>query len=358
MQKFDKTTGFLIADPDKAYYITKPEHSSVLKSAESMILSASGWRKIFAMDGEEESKTEKISVEDYFIAGIMALNFTTFLKKRISDRKPLILIGMDSRYTGPAIADAMTRIFINHGIEVRSLFIVAAPEIMAYSAVDSNIDGFAYISASHNPIGHNGLKFGTSGGVYGGNESKELISTFRNLLADKNIIKIIDTSFSHTDINKYKGIIDLIPKWKNNAYTEYLNFSMAVIADSNNSKDMENMQNKLKTASGKRKIGIIAELNGSARTLSIDNVILESYGISVKSINNKPREIVHRIVPEGFSLDTCRKELENRYNINKKFILGYVPDNDGDRGNLVFINTNTEKAEILEAQEVFALAVC
>ncbi len=357
MQKFDKTTGFLIADPDKAYYITKPEHSSVLKSAESMILSASGWRKIFATDGEEESKTEKISVEDYFIAGIMALSFTTFLKKRISDRKPLILIGMDSRYTGPAIADAMTRVFISQNIEVHSLFIVAAPEIMAYSAVDSNIDGFAYISASHNPIGHNGLKFGTSGGVYGGEESKELISTFRELLTDKNIVDLVDISFSHTDINKYKDIINLIPKWKNKAYTEYLNFSMAVIADSNNSKDMENMQNKLKTASGKRKIGIIAELNGSARTLSIDNVILESYGISVKSINNKPREIVHRIVPEGFSLNDCKAILEDQYKIDKAFILGYVPDNDGDRGNLVFINTNTEKAEILEAQEVFALAV-
>jgi len=34
MQNFDKTTVFLIADPDKAYYITKPEHSSVLKAAE------------------------------------------------------------------------------------------------------------------------------------------------------------------------------------------------------------------------------------------------------------------------------------------------------------------------------------
>ena len=33
-----------------------------------------------------------------------------------------------------------------------------------------------------------------------------------------------------------------------------------------------------------------------------------------------------------------------------------MPDNDGDRGNLVYINTESKKAEILEAQEVFALA--
>ena len=357
MQKYDKSTGFLIADPDNAYYYNKPEYSSIIKSVKSMILSASGWRKIFAKGGDEESISEKISVEDYFIAGVMALSFTTFLKKRITGRKPLILIGMDSRYTGPAIADAMTRIFISHNIEIRSLFIVAAPEIMAYSAVDKNIDGFAYISASHNPIGHNGLKFGASGGVYGGEESKELISTFRNLIEDKKIAKIIDTLLINTDIDMYKDIINSIPIWKNKAYTEYLNFSKAVIADSNSSKDIDNMQNKIFTAAEKRKIGIISELNGSARTLSIDKDILESYGISVKSINNKPREIVHRIVPEGYSLDICRKELEKNYIQDKQFLLGYVPDNDGDRGNLVYIDESTAKAEILEAQEVFALSV-
>ncbi|MCK5201602.1 MAG: hypothetical protein KAR21_24780, partial [Spirochaetales bacterium] len=96
---------------------------------------------------------------------------------------------------------------------------------------------------------------------------------------------------------------------------------------------------------------------GSARTLSIDRIILENYGIAVKSINDRPREIVHRIVPEGFSLDTCREELEKSYIEDNRFILGYVPDNDGDRGNLVYIDTNTGKAHILEAQEVFALAV-
>ena len=34
-----------------------------------------------------------------------------------------------------------------------------------------------------------------------------------------------------------------------------------------------------------------------------------------------------------------------------------MPDNDGDRGNIVYINDRTGCAEILEAQEVFALSV-
>jgi phosphoglucomutase len=357
MQRFDKATGFLIADPDLDYITRWPDYSSVLKAAEPLILSASGWRKIFAVDGDEESSTEHISKEDYVIASIMALSFSEFLKKRVTNRKPLILIGMDSRFTGPAIADAMTRIFISQNIEIRSLFIIAAPEIMAYSAVDSNIDGFAYISASHNPIGHNGLKFGSNGGVFGGDESIELIQTFKELLGDKNIVDIVNDTLNRCDTIKYIKTIESIPDWKGKAYSEYLKFSKSVIADSDEIYNIEAMQVKLKTAAEKRNIGVISELNGSARTLSIDRDILENYGISVKSINNTPREIVHRIVPEGFSLDTCREELENQYKKDNRFILGYVPDNDGDRGNLVYMDEKTGKAEILEAQEVFALAV-
>jgi len=357
MNRFDKTTDFLIANPDKNFLSAMPEYNSVLEAAKPLILSASGWRKIFAIDGDEESTSEKISEENYIIACIMALSFSTFLKKRITKRKPLILIGMDSRFTGPAIADAMTRIFISQDIEIRSVFIIAAPEIMAYSSVDSDIDGFAYISASHNPIGHNGLKFGSHGGVYGGNESKELIATFKELLKDKTIITRIVSSLSKLDRNQYISVINSIPLWKEKAFKEYFNFSKGVIADSNNLKSINDMNLKLKSAADKRLIGVISELNGSARTLSIDKVILESYGISVQSINDKPREIVHRIVPEGFSLDTCRQELEKYYTKDKRYVLGYVPDNDGDRGNLVYIDEKSGKAKILEAQEVFALAV-
>lgn len=357
MQRFDELTGFLIADPDSDYFDKMPDYSSIIKAADSMILSASGWRKNFAANNDEESKNENITSVDYIIAGVMAVTFSDFIKKRITGKQPIILIGMDSRFTGPAIADAMTRIFISEGLDVRSLFIIAAPEIMAYSAASPDVDGFAYISASHNPIGHNGLKFGANGGVYGGEESKELISTFRELLRDKNIIKKINDLLSKFDKTKYKSVIEAIPDWKKKAFDTYLNFSKGVIADSTSSADIDKMYDRLKEAATIRKIGVIAELNGSARTLSIDRMILESYGITVKSINDKPREIIHRIVPEGFSLDTCREELEKSYKKDNRFILGYVPDNDGDRGNLVYIDTNTGKANILEAQEVFALAV-
>ena len=55
--------------------------------------------------------------------------------------------------------------FPSQVIQVKHLFISAAPELMAYSAVNESVDGFIYITASHNPVGHNGLKFANRIGV-------------------------------------------------------------------------------------------------------------------------------------------------------------------------------------------------
>lgn len=102
-------------------------------------------------------------------------------------------------------------------------------------------------------------------------------------------------------------------------------------------------------------MGILGELNGSARSLSIDRSFFEGLGAQIELINDRPGQIVHRIIPEGESLHLCRDELAKRHRKNPAYVLGYVPDNDGDRGNIVYINAGGQAA-ILEAQTVFALA--
>ncbi len=358
MKMYDKTTGFFIADPETDPLAEAvPDYRDVLASAESMILSASGWRKIFATDGNEESTTDTITAADTVIAGITALSFSKFLKEYKEINNPRIAVGMDSRHTGPAICNIMSRIFLAEGLELDSLFITAAPEIMAYSALSPDIDGFAYISASHNPVGHNGLKFGIGGGVSGGNDSKVLIESFKSLLQNPEIVKIIAGKSAGIDTKIYEKVLAASASCKARAYSAYLSLSRRTIADSPDSEIQRAFFTTLAASTAQKPMGVIAELNGSARTLSIDGDILSSAGITYLSFNNKPREIVHRIVPEGFSLDTCRGLLEEEHSKNSAFVLGYVPDNDGDRGNIVYINHHSGKAEILEAQEVFALAV-
>jgi phosphoglucomutase len=120
--------------------------------------------------------------------------------------------------------------------------------------------------------------------------------------------------------------------------------------------DPEGLPETLTRNLQKKTLGIAADFNGSARTLSIDRDFLSSLGVSFYAMNDKPRQIVHRIVPEGESLEPCRLFLEELHAKDPSVILGYMPDCDGDRGNLVFWDDRQGKARALEAQEVFALA--
>jgi phosphoglucomutase len=115
-----------------------------------------------------------------------------------------------------------------------------------------------------------------------------------------------------------------------------------------------NVFNAIKAGLVLRPLGIAADFNGSARTLSIDEELFRSLGIGFRSINEKPGEIAHAIIPEGDSLAPCARFLAELHASNPSFILGYVPDCDGDRGNLVVWDAGSVRT--LEAQEVFALA--
>jgi len=151
-----------------------------------MILSHSGWRGIFAADGGEESKTGEISAAHRAIAAGAAEVFADYL---CGSGKPLVLVGCDTRPTGKAIARAMIPVLRKCGCRVRYAGVVAAPEIMAWArglGRRAGSCGFIYISASHNPIGHNGLKFGLAdGGVLPSEEAAKLAEKFRLLMGSE-----------------------------------------------------------------------------------------------------------------------------------------------------------------------------
>ena len=91
------------------------------------------------------------------------------------------------------ISGCAVRILLALGKKVAFLSIASAPEIMAYS---SQLEGasFFYISASHNPIGHNGFKFGRDGGVYSSQTSADLIRRFSLFMKDPAIsVKAAET---------------------------------------------------------------------------------------------------------------------------------------------------------------------
>lgn len=384
-------TGFDVGDPDRIPLDPDrlPQQAAIAAAAKSLILSASGWRKVFALhrkgdpvapwarvragsDPSEDSLSAAVSDADLVLAGAMALAFGEYLrgKPRGSGEpgKPgAVLLGIDSRPTGRALGDIFCRILTALDIEVRYLFIVAAPEIMAYAGYAAALpeghpekaDAFAYISASHNPPGHNGVKFGAgSGGVLSGAEIAPLIDAYRALIASPDTPGRIAGLLRAADRTAVRRIFTETTRWKRLALSSYTLFSHLVVTGKDSREGQDALLDELEESCRERPIGVVADLNGSARCLSLDADWLGALGVRVRMIGDRVGEFSHRIVPEGISLNACRAELEAAHRDSPEFELGYSPDCDGDRGNLVWFDRsapNGGAARILEAQEVFAL---
>jgi phosphoglucomutase len=327
---------------------------------ERMILSASGWRGIFAADGYEESETGEAARPRLLFAAAAAEVFAAALRE--GESHPRIIVGTDTRPTGPAIAGAAIAALLAGGSEVRYTGITAAPEIMAYArSLAAPGTGFLYISASHNPIGYNGLKFGRcDGGVLPAPETAKLAEALRGLLASPEQVSRLEALLDSPDTGALNRVYAAREKHKKAAYGAYLAFTGQVVFGSGAEPDGggttdADLAAAIRQGLAERPRGIVCDFNGSARTLSIDGEFLSSLGLSFRAINSGPGEIKHRIIPEGESLEPCRRFLEEQHARDPAWIAGYVPDCDGDRGNLVVWDETAGAARILEAQEVFAL---
>ncbi|MFP3041075.1 phosphatidylglycerol lysyltransferase [Treponema primitia] len=323
------------------------------KALGELILSASGWRGVFAADGNEESAAGDISPAHGLIAAVAAAVFADYLKKTFP--APRVIVGMDTRPTGPAIADVIIRALLVLGCGVNYVSVTAAPEIMAFARRGKS-DGFVYISASHNPIGHNGLKFGlTDGGVLPGAEALPIIEEFRRRMTLGDRIPQAMGLINRANTKALEEVYAETGRVKQEAYQAYLDFIREVSAGAASAQG-EGIPGLISRNIRDRPLGVAIDFNGSARTLSIDKEFLASLGLKVHAMNDKPGQIAHRIIPEGESLEPCRLFLEEVHAKDPSVILGVVPDCDGDRGNLVFWDDAQNKARALEAQEVFALA--
>ncbi|MDR0290350.1 MAG: phosphatidylglycerol lysyltransferase [Treponema sp.] len=338
---------------EPGYTVPEMEIQEIQAALSAMILSHSGWRGVFAA-GEESSSGEIGGAHRLIVAGA-AEAFAAYLCGCGSGNgKALALIGCDTRPTGRAIARAMIPVLLSCGCRVRYAGVVAAPEIMAWARNLGRHEkncGFVYISASHNPIGHNGLKFGLAdGGVLPAEETKKLTENFRSLMAADGVSERLEKIIASVNSDVLRNVFAAEAEAKKEALAAYFDFSTEVAWGAASVSDV------LRHSIAGQPLGVCCDFNGSARCVSIDQNFFEGLGIQFKAINARPGEIVHRIVPEGHSLDPCCAFLEEQHRGNPAFVMGYVPDCDGDRGNLVIWDARLSKVRSLEAQEVFALA--
>ncbi|MBO4404150.1 MAG: phosphoglucomutase, partial [Treponema sp.] len=134
----------------------------------------------------------------------------------------------------------------------------------------------------------------------------------------------------------------------------YKGFIKEIITGEKSEKKQKDIFERIKFTVKNGVLSVAADMNGSARTVSIDKAFFAENEIPFVTINDEEGKIVHGIIPEGKNLESLSSFMERLALEGKPATLGYMPDCDGDRGNTVFM-TSENKAKVLSAQEGFAL---
>lgn len=160
-------------------------------------LSVTGYRAIWGTDLNEN------------IAYIYARSYAKTVKEKYIEKKEniKILVGRDGRTTGPLILGAIRQAFRDEGIPISYAGILPTPTMLLL-VKKLNFDAGVMITASHNPIEYNGIKFIVEGGrLTNAQETLEIQKHFDNLtmeekFVDINILEKIEPNIDNTEYRK------------------------------------------------------------------------------------------------------------------------------------------------------------
>ena len=258
-----------------------------------------------------------------------------------------LVIGRDSRPTGALLLALAARLLRARGIEVRCADLAPVPQVMAACRL-SEAGGFLYFTASHNPPGHNGLKLGLAdGAVLEGTLARRLIETVKREYLEGRRAALLWSEI-RTSPREPSG--EKTGEFRERARRLYESFAFEALAGAN----AASLRNRLNDFFAPRAPAIVMDMNGSSRLLGPDLDLLRGIGLRVELLGGEPGIFEHAIVPEGASLEPCRRRMQELLDRGEPVLLGLVPDCDGDRGNLILPVGG--KARPLAAQETFLLA--
>ncbi len=178
-------------------------------------------KRLFGTDGIRGVANKELTCELALKVGRAGAKFLVQ-----SGKRGKIIIGKDTRPSGDLIEGALASGILSRGIDVLSAGIITTPAV-ALIAKKLDLDGGVVISASHNPLGDNGIKFFGRGGqklsdvqensiedYLAGEHSEEILPTGidvgRTILLEDAADIYIDHLLENfdLDLNGFKIIID------------------------------------------------------------------------------------------------------------------------------------------------------
>lgn len=113
--------------------------------------------KYFGTDGVRGIANKELTPELAFKIGRCG-GYVLTMHNQEPEKKPLVLVGRDTRISGQMLEQALIAGLVSVGIEVFQLGVISTPAV-AYLTRTQNAAAGVMISASHNPAQDNGIKF-------------------------------------------------------------------------------------------------------------------------------------------------------------------------------------------------------
>ena len=254
-------------------------------------------KKLFGTDGMR-GEAGKFPLDAVTIE-IVGASLANHLRETLG-RAPLIVVGRDTRESGPWLEQALTRGVKAAGADLQSGGVITTPGV-AYLARSLFADAGVVISASHNPYQDNGLKIFAPGGKKLDEETERLIEKDifdKTGMADAEDSKVSESTQPTTKANETAPL--------QSRYLDYL-------------------ANEIGRGLSLVGIKLVVDCaNGAAYALA--PALLERLGATVIAINNAPDG--HNINLNCGSLHT--EQLQSEV-LSQRADLGVAFDGDADR---------------------------
>ncbi len=265
--------------------------------------------KLFGTDGVRGVANKELTGELAYKLGRSGGYYLS--KKFQGERKPVMLIGKDTRVSGDMLESALVAGMTSAGIDVIKLGIIPTPGV-SYLANILDVEGAVMISASHNPIADNGIKFFTGEGF---KLTDEMEDDIEDLIY--NTYQSIPSPTS-TDIGNAEDVDEFVQK-----YIEYLITTVE--------SDLSGLKIVLDCA------------NGAAYRVAPE--VLERLGADVIIVNNQADG--NKI---NYNCGSTHPEIIQELVLKEEADLGIAHDGDADR--IIMVD---EKGKIVNGDKIMAI---
>ncbi|NLU06707.1 phosphoglucosamine mutase [uncultured Clostridium sp.] len=238
-------------------------------------------------------------------------------------RKPKILVGMDTRISGDMLESALVSGILSIGAKAICIGVIPTPAV-AYLTRKYKADAGVVISASHNPVEYNGIKFFNGSGYKLSDE-----------LEDK-IQYIIENDFKGISIPFGEEIGRKIVK-SEGALKDYIDFAKSTIDG-----DLKGLKIVLDCANGASHITSARAFKELGAEVKVINNKPDGININNKCGSTHPDQLMNIVANSGFDLglafdgdaDRCIAVDEKGNLINGDLIMAVIGKDLKDKGRL------------------------